>query len=229
MPDPKQPESACGPCGGNAPAVQASCGCEPGASCGPGRPKGPVQPVVPSRRQFVSGAVQGAFLFLLGAVTSLVARHTQKERTLWQIDPYKCIACTNCATYCVLTPSAVKCVQHYPMCGYCKLCTGYFEPQPNALNTAAENQVCPTGAIKRKALEDPYYDYTIDEPLCIGCGKCVVGCVLFGNGSFALQVRHDRCVNCNECAIAMACPADAFKRVPASQPYLLKNRDKPSA
>ena len=180
----------------------------------------------PSRRLFVGGVVRGAFLFLLGAATSLIARVSQKERTVWQIDPYKCIACTNCANYCVLTPSAVKCVQHYPMCGYCKLCTGYFEPEPNALTTAAENQVCPTGAIKRKALEDPYYDYTIDEPLCIGCGKCVVGCVLFGNGSFALQVRHDRCVNCNECAIAMVCPADAFVRVPASQPYILKTREK---
>ena len=170
--------------------------------------------------------MRGGVLFLLGAITSLAARHTQKERTVWQIDPAKCIACTNCANYCVLTPSAVKCVQHYPMCGYCKLCTGYFEPQPNALTTAAENQVCPTGAIERKALEDPYYEYNIKEPLCIGCAKCVVGCVLFGNGSFALQVRHDRCVNCNECAIAMACPADAFVRVPASQPYLLKTREK---
>lgn len=180
----------------------------------------------PSRRQFVWGALRGAFLFALGAVTTLIYGKGQKERTVWQIDPEKCIACTNCATKCVLTPSAVKCVQHYSMCGYCRLCTGYFVPEPNALSTAAENQVCPTGAIIRRALEDPYYEYTIDEPLCIGCGKCVVGCVLFGNGSFALQVRHDRCVNCNECAIAMACPADAFVRLPASQPYLLKTREK---
>lgn len=178
-----------------------------------------------NRRKFFGNGLRGAFLFLLGAATTLIARHSQKERTVWQIDPFKCIACTNCATNCVLTPSAVKCVQAYPMCGYCRLCTGYFEPEPNGLNTGAENQVCPTGAIKRTALEDPYYDYTIDEPLCIGCGKCVVGCVLFGNGSFSLQIRHDRCVNCNECAIAMVCPADAFKRLPASQPYILKTRD----
>ncbi len=197
------------------------------------KPEKPLQPVkpsgakaaAPSRRTFFGNGLRGAFLFLLGATTSLIARHTQKERTVWQIDPFKCIACTNCATSCVLTPSAVKCVQQYPMCGYCRLCTGYFEPEPNGLNTGAENQVCPTGAIKRTALEDPYYDYTIDEPLCIGCGKCVVGCVLFGNGSFSLQIRHDRCVNCNECAIAMVCPADAFKRVPASQPYILKTRE----
>jgi electron transport complex protein RnfB len=125
----------------------------------------------------------------------------------------------------VLQPSAVKCVQMYPMCGYCKLCTGYFDPEPNALNTGAENQLCPTGAIKRKALEDPYYEYSIDEALCIGCAKCIKGCTLFGNGSFFLQIRHDRCVNCNECTIAVSCPSQAISRVPASQPYKFKSRE----
>ena len=206
MPDEKPPQN---------------CACVPGGNCGGANPC----PDSPSRRQFVGSALRSGAVFLLGAATSLLARNSQKERTVWQIDPTKCIACTHCANYCVLTPSAVKCVQHYSICGYCKLCTGYFEPQPNALNTAAENQVCPTGAIERKALEDPYYEYNINEPLCIGCAKCIVGCVLFGNGSFALQIRHDRCVNCNECAIAMVCPADAFRRVPASQPYLLKTRE----
>jgi Na+-translocating ferredoxin:NAD+ oxidoreductase subunit B len=180
---------------------------------------------ISTRRQFVNHGFRGAFLFLLGWVTSLFGRHTQKQKMVWQLDPYKCIQCTNCATHCVLEPSAVKCVQAYPMCGYCKLCTGYFEPEPNRLTTAAENQLCPTGAIKRTALEDPYYEYTIDEPLCIGCAKCVKGCVLFGNGSFFLQVRHDRCVNCNECSIAMVCPGQAFKRVPVGQPYLMKDRE----
>lgn len=229
MPEQNQPsQCGCGSgaCGNGVPAGAAgAAGAAKKPAGGAAKAPAPVTAEA-SRRQFVGGAVRGGILFLLGAATSLIARVSRKERTVWQIDPAKCIACTNCANYCVLTPSAVKCVQHYPICGYCKLCTGYFVPEPNALNTAAENQVCPTGAIKRKALEDPYYDYTIDEPLCIGCGKCVVGCVLFGNGSFALQVRHDRCVNCNECAIAIVCPADAFKRVPASQPYLLKNREK---
>ena len=62
----------------------------------------------------------------------------------------------------------------------------------------------------------------IDEQLCIGCSKCVEGCNRFGNGSLFLQVRHDRCVNCNECAISKVCAGDAFRRVPASRPYLLK-------
>ncbi len=49
----------------------------------------------------------------------------------------------------------------------------------------------------------------------MGCGKCVKGCNMFGNGSLYLQVSHDRCVNCNICAISTACPAQAFRQVPA--------------
>jgi electron transport complex protein RnfB len=113
-------------------------------------------------------------------------------------------------------------VHTYAICGYCQLCTGYFEPEPNELTTAAENQQCPTAAIKRSYVEDPYYEYTIDEDLCIGCAKCVEGCTKFGNGSLYLQIRHDRCLNCNECAIARTCPGEAFQRVPVGHPYLLK-------
>jgi electron transport complex protein RnfB len=58
--------------------------------------------------------------------------------------------------------------------------------------------------------------------LCIGCGKCVTGCSAFGNGSLFLQVRHDRCLNCNSCSIARSCPSNAYKRVPAHDPYILK-------
>lgn len=178
-----------------------------------------------TRREFFGSGVRGAFLFLLGMSVTALARRSQAGKTVWQIDPEKCIQCGKCATHCVLQESAVKCVQLNRMCGYCKLCTGYFEPEPIGLTSAAENQLCPTGAIKRKALEDPYYEYLIDEPLCIGCGKCVKGCVLFGNGSFHLQIRHDRCLNCNECSISIACPAEAIHRVTASQPYLLKDRE----
>ena len=44
----------------------------------------------------------------------------------------------------------MKCIHSYGMCGYCKLCTGYFEPEPINLDEGAENQLCPTGAIKRE-------------------------------------------------------------------------------
>jgi electron transport complex protein RnfB len=106
------------------------------------------------------------------------------------------------------------------MCGYCKLCFGYFQPGAGKLDEGAENQLCPTGAIDRTFVEDPYFQYEIKEDLCIGCGKCVKGCNSFGNGSLFLQVRHDICLNCNECAIARACPSDAFKRVPSNSPYI---------
>ena len=146
----------------------------------------------------------------------------------WQIDPYKCVQCGNCATECVLEVSAVKCVHSYEICGYCERCFGYFDPNTNEFNSAAENQLCPTGAIKRKFKEEPYYEYTIDESLCIGCGKCVKGCYTFGNGSLHLQVRHDRCLNCNDCKIARSCPAGAYVRVPAARPYLFKRSDGPA-
>ncbi len=178
-----------------------------------------------NRRSFLGRflAVGGA-ITLTGASGYLAGRRSRSEKLVWQIDPNKCIACTNCATRCVLDQSAVKCVNNFPMCGYCDLCTGYFEPNPSGLNTGAENQLCPTGAILRQLIEPPYFEYTIDETLCIGCGKCVKGCVAFGNGSFQLQVRHDRCLNCNQCSIALACPSQAFVRVPAHDPYLLKYR-----
>jgi len=176
-----------------------------------------------SRRDFVAATVRGAALVVAGGMTALLADRAAGESTVWQIDPAKCTMCGRCATECVLDPSAVKCVHAYAMCGYCDLCTGFFKPDAAALNEGAENQLCPTGAIKRTFVEDPYFEYDIDEPLCIGCGKCVAGCAAFGNGSLFLQIRHDRCVNCNECAIAKACPADAIRRVPADQPYLLKD------
>ncbi len=175
-----------------------------------------------SRRQFMRDGFRVATLTGLGALGGTLAVRSSTGGTVWQIDPSRCLRCDKCATSCVLPQSAVKCVHAYAICGYCKLCTGYFVPDPNDLNTAAENQLCPTAAIKRTFVEDPYYQYKIDEELCIGCARCVEGCNRFGNGSLFLQVRHDVCVNCNECSIAKVCPGDAFRRVPAEHPYLLK-------
>ncbi|MBK7175320.1 MAG: 4Fe-4S binding protein [Bacteroidales bacterium] len=150
------------------------------------------------------------------------------RQSVWQLDPSKCIQCGRCATECVMTLSAVKCTHVYAMCGYCDLCGGYLKPDIKTISTAAENQLCPTNAIRRKYIEEPFFEYEIDEALCIGCGKCVKGCSAFGNGSLQLQVRHDRCVNCNECSIARNCPSEAFSRVPASSPYLLNGIDQDS-
>jgi electron transport complex protein RnfB len=178
-----------------------------------------------SRRHFLKGSFRGACLAGFGGIAALLAGRMRKTNTVWQIDPYTCVACGNCATYCVLEESAVKCTHAFEICGYCRICFGFFGPEPFDITEGAENQLCPTGAIKRKFVEDPYYEYTIDLSLCNGCGKCVKGCNTFGNGSLFLQVRHDRCLNCNECSIAAACSSGAFKRVPADKPYLLKTVD----
>ena len=158
----------------------------------------------------------------LGGIASVSLLKSTSKDLVWQIDPFKCVQCGRCAKECIMTPSAVKCVHSFNLCGYCDLCGGYLKPDPNARSTAAENQLCPTAAIQRRYIEEPYFEYVIDEKLCIGCAKCVAGCTSFGNGSLHLQVRHDRCKNCNECAIARVCPADAFQRVPRNTPYLIK-------
>jgi len=178
-----------------------------------------------TRRQFLAEAGR-AFGALLGggALGAMVAR-PDRDDMVWQIDPDKCIACGNCATACVLTPSAVKCVHEWPRCGYCELCFGYYVDQRVDDLEVAENRRCPVDAIRRSLVEEPYFEYVIDESECIGCGLCVGGCNDYGNGSLILQVRHDRCVNCNECAIAQSCPANAFVRVPKDEPYLLRTAD----
>jgi electron transport complex protein RnfB len=180
------------------------------------------------RRRFLGNTARVAGVVGLGGMAGLLgAKRGQAEEYVWQLDPDKCIACYRCQTECVLDESAVKCVQCFLMCGYCDVCTGYFPTKDFELNTAAENHLCPTNALKRKFIEEQagvrYFEYTIDERLCVGCGKCVAGCALM-NGSLYLQVRHDRCLNCNECAIAAACPTEAFRRVPASSPNLLKQK-----
>jgi electron transport complex protein RnfB len=175
-----------------------------------------------SRREFISKSVRFSVgLAITGLGGAIVSRSTGND-LVWQLDPEKCVECGRCATNCVLTPSAVKCTHVYNMCGYCDLCGGYFRPESKNLTTAAENQLCPTSAIERKYIEEPFFEYHINEDLCIGCGKCVKGCGAFGNGSMQLQVRHNICVNCNQCSIARDCPADAFTRVPATNPYIFK-------
>lgn len=174
------------------------------------------------RRRFLRNGMQ---LVLAGTMVGVAAFSVKKSRAggmVWQIDPFKCVQCGRCATECVRMPSAVKCVHAYNLCGYCDLCGGYLKPDPNARSTAAENQLCPTAAIQRRFIEDPFYEYIIDENLCIGCAKCVAGCTSFGNGSLHLQIRHNLCKNCNECAIARVCPAEAISRIPADRPYQIK-------
>ncbi len=176
-----------------------------------------------TRFTFLRKGMRAAVGLALGLVGGLAAFAGRRKNTVWQIDPMKCVQCEHCSTDCVVSPSAVKCVQSYSICGYCRYCFGYFQPNYAELTSNAENQICPTDAIERVFVEDPYWEYNIDEDRCIGCAKCIKPCEMFGNASFYLQVRHDICVNCNNCSIAMQCPADAWERVPADQPYILKH------
>ena len=175
-----------------------------------------------NRREFVGNTMRLALGLTLAGVGVTALRKNPAKKQVWQIDPFKCTQCGRCADYCVLTPSAVKCVHAYALCGYCDLCSGYLKSNHTERSTAAENQLCPTSAIQRRFIEDPYYEYVINEDLCIGCSKCVKGCASFGNGSLHLQIKHDLCKNCNECSIARVCPSDAVIRVPAGEPYLIK-------
>lgn len=174
------------------------------------------------RRDFLKTGLRAAALLSVGSLAGYVFSKSMSDDLVWQIDPDLCVQCGRCATECVLSLSAVKCVHVYKMCGYCNLCGGYFKPQVKNLTTGAENQLCPTKALKRTFVESPYFKYDVDEELCNGCGKCVEGCGAFGNGSLHLQVKHDICENCNQCAIAAVCPADAFKRIPANQAYMIR-------
>ncbi|MEW6071873.1 MAG: 4Fe-4S binding protein [Planctomycetota bacterium] len=193
-----------------------------------------------TRRELLRAGGRGAAMIGLGAGAAALARRHRAApgQMVWQIDPAKCIACGNCEMNCVLTPSAVKCLHTHAMCGRCNFCFGYYDLRAgSAAHSGAEYQLCPTDAIRRTYLGGPYYEYVIDEALCIGCGLCVKGCQGSGNGSLYLQVRHPMrgargdvpdgtCVNCNECAIAVACPSRAFVRVPAEDPYPFRRPDR---
>ena len=177
-----------------------------------------------ARREFLrkcGALLAGGSLAAVGGVLATKASAKEGEM-MWQIDPEKCLQCGRCQTECVLPVSAVKCFHANQVCGYCDLCGGYYRANVKELNTAAENMICPTGAIHRKFVEDPYFEYTIDEDLCNGCGKCVKGCNSFGNGSLYLQIKQDLCLNCNECKISTVCASNAIKRVSYGTVYYLK-------
>lgn len=177
-----------------------------------------------SRRDFVRTAGKLIVAVPVLALPVFLVKKGSAAGYVWQIDPSKCTQCGQCKTNCVQTPSASKCAHAFKMCGYCDLCGAYLRQGVKTISTAAENQLCPTGAIKRRFIEEPYFEYTIDEKLCDGCAKCVKGCADFGNGSMYMQIRHNLCVNCNDCSIARTCPSNAVIRVAAYDQYLRKDR-----
>jgi Na+-translocating ferredoxin:NAD+ oxidoreductase subunit B len=176
----------------------------------------------PNRRQFFERSFRIVGLAGIGTATALLTRRAASN-TVFQVDPSRCIGCDLCRTSCVLSHSAVKAVNEFTKCGYCQLCPAYFDvaSQPDEMGLPT-GKVCPQDALKRRVVgkidtEDAnnnYYEYTIDESLCDGCGKCVKACKPpAGNGSLHLQVRYNRCLECDACAIQRACPESAIVRI----------------
>jgi Na+-translocating ferredoxin:NAD+ oxidoreductase subunit B len=176
-----------------------------------------------SRRQFIDLSFRVAGLAGIGGAAALLTKRASGN-AVFQVDPAKCAACDLCRTSCVLSHSAVKAVNNFSECGYCQLCPAYYDvaSQPDEMGLPT-GKTCPQDALKRRVVgkvdkDDPnnnYYEYTIDESLCDGCGKCIKACKPpAGNGSLHLQVRYSRCLECDSCSIQRVCPENAIVRVP---------------
>lgn len=183
------------------------------------------------RRRLLGHAVRGTALIGLGGLAALLARKTGAEG-VWHIDPELCVnsrlgavgvdVCDRCAASCVLPLSAVRAVNDYAKCGRCYICPAYFNVKSAIDKEGLPSQrLCPRDAIERTPIgwidpDDPannFYEYTIDETLCNGCGKCVMACKdPAGLSSIRLVVRHNVCLDCNRCSIAIICPDEAYQR-----------------
>lgn len=176
-----------------------------------------------TRRQFIDGSLRILAFAGIGGAAGLLTKRASGD-AVYQVDPNRCTACDLCRTSCVLSHSAVKAVNDFEKCGYCMLCPAYYDvtsrPDERGVPTG---KVCPQDALKRQVVgkvdeDDPnnnYYEYVVDEALCDGCGKCVKACKApAGNGSLRLEIRYDRCLECNSCAIQVACPDAAIVHVP---------------
>ena len=187
----------------------------------------------PTRRELLGHAARGATVVGLGGLGLYLARKASGE-SVWQIDCEKCVnsrlgavgveVCERCSTECVLALSAVRAVNDHAKCGRCYICPAYFDIKSAVDEEGLPSQkLCPRDAIERKPIgwidpDDPannFYEYIIDEKLCNGCGKCVMGCKEpAGLSSIRLAVRYDLCLDCNRCSIAIACPDEAYECKP---------------
>jgi Na+-translocating ferredoxin:NAD+ oxidoreductase subunit B len=189
-----------------------------------------------SRREFIERSCRIAGFVGIGGAAALLARRAAGN-TVFQVDPSRCVGCDLCRTSCVLSHSAVKAVNTFSQCGYCQLCPAYYDvtSQPDDIGRPT-GKTCPQDAIKRRIVgkedkDDPnnnYYEYSIDESLCDGCGKCIKACKPpAGNGSLHLEIRYTLCDECDACAIQIVCPESAIVRTPA--PGLPPGKSHPEA
>jgi electron transport complex protein RnfB len=185
-----------------------------------------------SRRELLKKAVQGTILLGMGGAAAFLVKKANGE-VVWQVNPSRCLnsclgevgveACNRCTNECVVSLSAVRAVNEHSKCGRCSICPAYFDIT-SAVNEQGlpSQKLCPRDAMTRKPIgkmdpEDPannYYEYIIDEEKCDGCGRCVMKCKEpLGLGAITLKVRYNKCLDCNQCAISIACPQDAVSQV----------------
>ncbi len=192
-----------------------------------------------SRRRAIGRVARGAAVTGIGLTAGFLVKKAEGQ-VVWQIDAAKCVnsrlgefgvkVCDLCVKECVVTQSAVRAVNEFSKCGRCCVCPSYFNVKSAVGRDGLPSEkLCPRDAIQRKPIgeadpNDPannFYEYVIDEVKCDGCGKCVMACKEpAGLGSIVLRVRHDLCVNCNNCAISTACPKDALSLWPALKAVL---------
>lgn len=186
-----------------------------------------------TRRDLLQRLVRGTVLTGMGGAALFLVKKANGE-IVWQVNASKCVnsrlgevgveACNLCTTECVVSLSAVRAVNEYSKCGRCNICPAYFDITSAVTEQGLPSQkLCPRDAITRKPIgkvdpEDPannFYEYIIDEAKCDGCGKCVMKCKEpLGLGSITLKIRYNNCLDCNRCAISIACPKNAITQVP---------------
>ena len=178
-----------------------------------------------SRRDFlINGGRLTAMAAIGGTAWRLIAGKSAADsefmrpgtRYGWRINPEKCSSCGLCETSCVRKPSAVKAVNDQKKCSNCIVCHGHLLEESVATEKIDSEgvRVCPYDAVKRHHFGGDYYQYSIDDKNCVGCGKCSKRCEADGTKSLFLIVRPDLCLNCNQCSIALVCPEGAIERVP---------------
>ena len=188
-----------------------------------------------TRRDALNRVARGTVLLGFSGTAAFLIEKADGQ-VVWQVDASRCVnsrlgevgvpVCTLCTTECVVQQSAVRAVNNFRECGRCYICPAYYNIKSAVDEKGLPSEkLCPRDAIERQpiGMVDPgdpannFYEYIIDDEKCDGCGICVKGCKEpLGLGSIILKVRHNLCVDCNHCAISLACPKEALVRQPVA-------------